>query len=71
MVSHAVAFYVSGRMHRKYWSCTHADAVLFLPLPLHSEEKVRPGFDVQQPNEHRQEETLVVREPREMRGHLR
>lgn len=32
-------------------------------LLLHSEEKIRRRFDVQQPDEHWQEETLLTREP--------
>lgn len=38
---------------------------------LHSEEKIRCRFEVQQPHEHWQEEALLVREPGEMCGHLR
>ena len=45
-------------------------AKLFL-LSFHSEEKVQCRFEVQQPHEHWEEKTLVVREPGEMCGHLR
>lgn len=40
-------------------------------LALPSEEKIWCRFEVQQPHEHWQEETLLVREPGEMCGHLR
>lgn len=58
------------RVNAKY-GFGHMIQLLAKNLPLHSEEKIRRRFEVQQPHEHRQEETLLIREPREMCGHLR
>lgn len=51
--------------------CSKNVLMYCMSFPLHSKEKIRCRFEVQQPHEHRQEKTLVIREPREMCGHLR
>lgn len=67
------SFYTDLHLSQSHFSLwyRHVSVIHYLSSLLRSEEKIHRRFEVQQPHEHWQEKTLLIREPREMCRHLR